>query len=155
MDCCSILKKTFHPSTCPDCNTQGQSIKVRTIKHWLKAGLVPLIPEAFFYLCKNMDCPVVYFSEDGGTRYTKDQLRYPVGVKERTAPITLCYCFGVTEEMILSEIHEKGKSSFSTWIAREIKLDHCACDVRNPVGHCCLGEIKRFEKDNELKTIKL
>lgn len=155
MDCCSILKKTSHPSTCPDCNTPGQGVKVRTIKHWLKAGLVPLIPEASFYFCKNRDCPDVYFSEDGGTRYTKDQLRYPIGVKEVGGTITLCYCFGVTEEMILSEIQEKGRSSFSTWVAREVKVGNCACDVRNPAGRCCLAGIKRLERDHELKTAKL
>jgi hypothetical protein len=47
--------------------------------------------------------------------------------------------------MILKEIQETGKSSYSTWIAKEVKYGNCACDVRNPSGKCCLGDIKRVE----------
>ncbi len=31
-------------------------------------------------------------------------------------------------------------------IAREIKAGHCACEVKNPSGRCCLGDVRAYEK---------
>lgn len=151
MGCCSSgesgVAMTPDPKAglCPDCGATGQTVKIRTLKQWLLTNLVPNIPEVSFYFCRAKECPTVYFSEDCSARYTKEQLRYQVGLKESSSPIPLCYCFGVTDEMILKEIKETGKSSFSTWIAAETKKGNCACDVRNPSGRCCLPEIKRVE----------
>jgi hypothetical protein len=32
-------------------------------------------------------------------------------------------------------------------IAREIKAGNCACDIKNPKGECCLGDINLFVKE--------
>lgn len=135
-------------AVCPQCNTPGAEVKPRTIKHWLLTDLVPSLPAIPFYFCKTKNCPVVYFSEDGSIQHTKEKVRYPIGIKNGSRHSTICYCFGVTEEMILKEIQETGKSSFSTWIAKEIKEGNCACDVCNPKGSCCLAEIKNTEKEH-------
>lgn len=136
------------PGACSDCDTQGQTVKIRTIKQWLITSLVPDVPELSFCFCRTKECSTVYFSEDNSVQYKKEQLRYRVGLKESSSPIPLCYCFGVTDEMILKEIKKTGKSSFSTWIAAETKKGNCACDVRNPTGRCCLAEVKSVEKTN-------
>lgn len=133
-------------TVCPQCNTPGVEVKTKTIKHWLLTDLVPSLPDMPFYFCGGKACPVVYFSGDGSIRYTKEKVRYPIGIKEGSGPVTICYCFGVTEEMISGQIRRTGKSSYSTWIAKEVKEGNCACDVRNPKGSCCLAEIKRAEK---------
>ena len=133
------------PGECPGCGAPGKTVKIRTLKQWLLTSLVFHVPEVPFYFCRTKECPTVYFSEDGLVRYTKAQLRYRVGLKETVSPVPLCYCFGVTDEMISKEIEETGKSSFSTWIAEEIKKGNCACDVRNPTGRCCLADVKRVE----------
>jgi hypothetical protein len=103
------------------------------------------VPEAAFHVCKTSACPVVYFSAEGTAQYTIKDLRYTAGFKEGPGPVPVCYCFGVTEEMILKEVRKTGKSTYSTWIAKEVKDGNCACDVRNPAGRCCLGEIKLVE----------
>lgn len=30
-------------------------------------------------------------------------------------------------------------------IAAEVKADHCACEVKNPKGACCLGDLVRLD----------
>jgi len=133
-------------AVCPQCNTPGAEVKTKTIKHWLLTDLVPSLPDMPFYFCGGRDCPVIYFSEDGTFHYTREMGRYPIGIKEGSGHSTICYCFGVTEDMISGQIRKTGKSSYSTWIAKEIKEGNCACDVRNPKGSCCLAEIKKAEK---------
>ncbi|MBI4972731.1 MAG: copper chaperone Copz family protein [Candidatus Omnitrophica bacterium] len=145
MECCIPKTINVNPSVCPGCSSKGHDVKVKTIKHWLVTHLVPEMPVIPFYFCKTRNCPVVYFSADYSKKYTKGDIRYRIGFKENTPPMPVCYCFGVTEEMILKEIQETGKSSYSTWIAKEVKDGNCACDARNPKGRCCLGDIKRVE----------
>lgn len=144
MDCCKG-ERGLIKTACPGCGASGQTVKVRTLKHWLATPFVPAVPEVSFYFCGAQECPVVYFSGDHSEKYKKEQLRYRVGIKETSGPIPVCYCFGVTQEMIAGEIRETGKSGFSAWIAKEVKASNCACDVRNPSGRCCLGELKRVE----------
>lgn len=136
-------------SICPSCGAAGQGVDIRTLKHWLLTHFVPKIPAIPFYFCKTKNCPIVYFSADHSKQYTKDELRYRIGIKETQTPIPVCYCFGVTEDMILKEIQGTGKSSFSAWIAKEVKYGNCACDVRNPSGWCCLGDITKVEREGE------
>ncbi len=158
MGCCnsgeagSTPVSEMKPGVCTGCKAPGQTVKIRTLKQWLATGLVPDIPEISFYFCRTRECPIVYFSEDGSVRYTKEQLRFKVGLKETVGPIPLCYCFGVTDEMIMKEIEETGRSSFSTWIAAETKKGNCACDVRNPSGRCCLADVKGAEKAYRIKN---
>lgn len=141
-----MKEKTAEPgANCPVCGSPGKSVKVKTIKHWIVTGLVQSIPDIPFYFCEKKDCPIVYFSEDGPVRYTTKEVRSPVGIKETSGPITLCYCFGFTDEMIRTQVLKTGRSSVSTLIARETGLGNCACDIRNPSGRCCLKDVKTVE----------
>ena len=143
-DCCSEVTSS---SSCPLCETTKQTVNAITLKHWLEASLVPFVGEGPFYFCDSRDCAVVFFSGDHSIKYTKDQLRYRVASKENSGPSTVCYCFGVSKEMISEEILKTGKSTFLSWIGKEVKDGSCACEVRNPAGKCCMGEIKKVEKD--------
>lgn len=150
MNCCPSPQKTQNSiALCPDCGVAGQPVKVRTLKHWLSVQLVPSVPDVAFYFCKTRECPIVYYSDDHSVKYTKGDVRNRIGAKEAVPPLPVCYCFGVTEEMILEEVREKGQSGFSAWIGKEVKAGNCACDVRNPSGNCCLAEVKRVEKMTE------
>ena len=146
MGCCSPENTTAEVGACPECGATGQSVMVRTIKNWLVTSHVTGVPALPFYFCKRGDCPIVYFSEDGSIQYTKDEIRYPVGSRESKGSATICYCFGVTEELIAEEVRKTGQSTYSSWIAKEVKQGNCACDVRNPSGKCCLKEVKKVEE---------
>ncbi len=145
MDCCDTQRTQSWTSACPECGGEGQAVKIRTLKHWLATVLVHHIPDVPFHFCAARDCPIVYFSEAPPVRYAEEQIRYKVGIKGISGPIQICYCFGVTDEMVLEEIETTGKSSFSRWVGAETKAGNCACDVRNPSGRCCLTEVKKVE----------
>jgi hypothetical protein len=69
-----------------------------------------------------------------------------VGAKETEDPIPVCYCFNVTERMIHEEVAQTGRSTASTRIRAEVKAGNCRCEVENPSGRCCLGEVVAAEK---------
>ena len=60
-----------------------------------------------------------------------------------TNPIPLCYCFGFDESHIREEIAQTGTTTVPERISCLIRKGLCACDVLNPSGKCCLGEINR------------
>ena len=53
----------------------------------------------------------------------------------------ICYCFQHTVGSIRKELEQTGVSTviLDQWL---IELRHCACDIRNPQGDCCLGMCK-------------
>jgi mercuric ion transport protein len=87
----------------------------------------------------------VYYGADGA-QIEKEQLRVRVGLKETEDPILVCYCFGVTERMIQEETQRTGRPSASARIRAEVKKGNCRCEVENPSGRCCLGEVLQAEK---------
>jgi hypothetical protein len=106
-----------------------------------------------YVFCETPTCPVVYSATDG-MQFTKEHVRVRVGLKETEDPVPVCYCFGVTERMIDEEVQQTGRSSASTHIRTEIKAGHCRCEVENPSGQCCLGEVIRVEKRAVAKHIR-
>ena len=58
-------------------------------------------------------------------------------------PIPLCYCFGFDESHLREEISKTGSTTVPERISRLIREGLCSCDVRNPSGKCCLGDVNR------------
>jgi len=40
------------------------------------------------------------------------------------------------------ELRQSGTSTVVDRIAAKVKARECACEVRNPSGQCCLGEVR-------------
>jgi Zinc binding domain len=99
-----------------------------------------------FRFCPDRECAIVYFQEQGSRVYTVSDLRTTVGVKASTDPIPLCYCFGFDESHLREEIAQTGTTTIPQRISHLIREGLCACDVRNPSGNCCLGEVNRTAK---------
>lgn len=53
----------------------------------------------------------------------------------------VCYCFDESEESIRAELREQGRSGAVERVRAHIAARRCACDVKNPRGVCCLGEL--------------
>jgi hypothetical protein len=70
-----------------------------------------------------------------------------VFAKDRGDEVPVCYCFDWTRRRIKQEIEATGKSTAVVAIAKEIKAGNCACDIKNPKGECCLGEVNLFVKE--------
>jgi hypothetical protein len=98
-----------------------------------------------YFFCGDADCPVVYFSEDGNQTFTKDQIRERVYQKEPASDdVFICYCFRHTPGNIRAEQDITGDTTIIEAINAGIRNGQCACDIRNPQGSCCLGNVNAF-----------
>lgn len=136
------------PTPCPGCGRQGKSVARLTLGALLKPEARARIPaQEEFCFCRTPACEVVYFS-DGKALFRKDDVAVPVGLKEPddvAAPV--CYCFGWTPERIRAEIERAGRSSAINQITAQVKAGNCYCEVTNPQGSCCLGNVNRVVQE--------
>lgn len=147
-DCCKTPAEPMKPRDrwpCPQCGREGQPVDWTTVQALLKREALGLVNGSQYAFCETPHCPIVYSAADG-TPFTKEHIRVRVGLKETEDPVPVCYCFGVTARMIDEDVQQTGRSSASTRIRAEVKAGHCRCEVENPSGQCCLGEVIRAEK---------
>jgi hypothetical protein len=83
---------------------------------------------------------VVYFDDEGQV-FTTAELRVPVWQKQQAGGRMICYCFGENEASMTEEVAETGRCGASLRIREHISSGRCACEVRNPRGACCLGDV--------------
>ena len=140
-DCCCAGPEQPSPAVaCRVCGASGKPVEPLTVKALLTYAALARYEHAAYRFCSDMACAVVYFSETG-TTFTKDDLRERVWQKEPSGRRTLCYCFGENEAEIADEIERTGQSSAVQRIRAHIVAKRCACEVRNPRGTCCLGDL--------------
>ncbi len=147
-DCCKAPEKSKRQEDqllCPQCGYKGQPVDRTTIDALLKPESLSQVNDSEYAFCKTPNCQVVYYAVDG-TQLKKEHVRVRVGLKETEDPILACYCFGVTERMIREDVQQTGRSSASARIQAEVKEGNCRCEVENPSGRCCLGEVRQTEK---------
>ncbi len=131
---------------CSRCGKNGRPVSELTVKQQLKQEHLETASGEAFSFCATEDCAVVYFSA-GEQIFEKKDLRQKVGLKDHSNPSLLCYCFGFTRRMVEAEVAETGASTIPQRIAREVKAGMCACEVRNPSGSCCLGNVTAAVKN--------
>src|SRR5712691_5044662 len=147
-DCCSVNVGTAPAvMTCPANGARSKRVDTLTVKSLVRK--LPMgMPNTQYYFCDASDCEVVYFALDAeAPRFRREDLVVRVGVKETAHPIPVCYCFGFTRKNIQDEIAETGRSTIGERITAEVKAGNCACEVKNPSGKCCLGDVKRAAQD--------
>jgi len=93
-----------------------------------------------YRFCANARCDIVYFSATGSCFRTTD-IRVPVWQKLPPGRRVVCYCFGESEASIRAEFDLTGRSKAVQRIREHITAGRCACEVRNPRGTCCLGDV--------------
>ncbi|BCX06057.1 MAG: hypothetical protein KatS3mg053_3995 [Candidatus Roseilinea sp.] len=132
---------------CPHCGRRGRPVDTRTIKALLNVTLEVLHPVTYRF-CATPDCPNVYFAEDGSHVLGEDQLRVRVHQKHpHDADVLVCYCFFHSPGSVRAEIAAHGATDVVERVTALTKVDACACDIRNPQGSCCLGNLQRVVKD--------
>jgi len=145
-DCCSIKSPAkAGTNNCPECGQPGKSVETKTLKQMVQPCHLELVNKPGFLFCRSADCDVVYFHPDGDC-LRKPDMRVRVGLKETEDPVPICYCFGFTEAMAVEEIRATGKCTIPQRITAEIKAGNCACEIRNPQGSCCLGNVNAAVK---------
>lgn len=130
-------------SACPACSAQGKAVSVATVRALLRTSLRAVTHTAYHF-CATPDCPVVYFTFDGGQHFTADQLRERVFQKAPAEPAALvCYCFQYTRKAV-QQADASTHAQIVADITAGVQAGQCACDIRNPQGSCCLGNVRRL-----------
>jgi len=136
------MTEAISQNTCGDCGGVGRTVERRTVMHHVKSEKLFSVNNEGLQFCPTATCSVVYYSESGKT-FTVGDVRELVTSKTAGDERPLCYCFGFTEGYVRSEITLTGRSSVKELVNQFIKERLCACEIRNPSGVCCLGEINR------------
>jgi hypothetical protein len=118
----------------------GRAVDRQTIKALLTERALVRLPPGDFRFCPDADCEVVYFGP-GDVRFTTGDVRVGVWQKQPFGDRQVCYCFGESEGSIRAEIEAEGHSSAVPRIRDHIAAGRCACEIRNPRGSCCLGDV--------------
>lgn len=154
---CDLPTKDFqHPdravNACPTCGKVGKPIQAQTVKALLSVSLRQ-VQAANYLFCRTQTCPVVYFSMDGEQTFTVEEVRERVYQKEpETEEVFVCYCFNHT----IGEFRTasaNGREAMVDDINTGINAGQCACDLRNPQGSCCLGNVRNLIKRLETPAL--
>ena len=144
--CCSdegdkcALPVAAPPGVCPQCGQKGKTVSTLTVKSLVRDHTGVSAAGSYYY-CRTPECEAVYFSRDGV--FLKPDVKVRVGLKEQEDPVPLCYCFDYTRGDIIREIQQYGTSRIPERVKAEVQAGFCACEVKNPSGACCLGDITR------------
>ncbi len=151
-DCCDRSAPEAAPprrdarTPCPRCGAVGSEVGDETLQALLKPGRAAPLLAVERRFCRTSDCDVLYYGADG--RFVdKEAATVRIGVKEREDPIPLCYCFGFSRSDVRKELAETGDCTVPARITAEVRAGRCACEVKNPSGSCCLGEVNKAVKE--------
>jgi CopZ-like zinc binding protein len=142
-------------NACPTCGKIGKPVLGQTVKALLSVRLRQVQDRQYLF-CRTQTCPVVYFSADGDQAFTVEEVRDLVYQKEPGAEdVFICYCFRHTIGELRTGTPEV-RTAIVDNINSGINAGQCACDLQNPQGSCCLGNvrgmIKRLEKQVAVTT---
>jgi ribosomal protein S28E/S33 len=138
--CCQEPGQPGQSVACGVCGTAAKAVEALTVKALLTESALARYEHGAYWFCPDAACAVVYFAESGAIFRTED-VRERVWQKEPPGRRTLCYCFGENEADIAREIERTGQSGAVQRVRAHIAASRCACEVRNPRGACCLGDL--------------
>jgi len=127
---------------CPQCDTKGLAVDLLTVKALLCESALRSIGEGPYRFCADTSCAAVYF-DDQGYVFNSADLRVPVWQKQPTGARMICYCFAENEASMVRELAETGRCDATLRVRDHIAAGRCACEVRNPRGACCLGDVMK------------
>ena len=125
--------------TCPDCGERGRNVDRITLKALLRPDALMRLMAGAYLFCPTATCEVVYFAPS--SIFRRQDVVVPVFQKEPAGERTVCYCFAITESDLRREIDQTAMSTAAERITALVKADRCACEVKNPQGTCCLGNV--------------
>ena len=125
---------------CPVTHTSGQPVKLVTLKALLRPqALQRLSPAEAFQFCPDHLCDVVYFSPTQVFRVS--DVKVPVFQKNDDSLTPACYCFGITREEMQEARDASMGAELIARIKSHIQAGRCGCELNNPQGRCCLGNV--------------
>lgn len=141
-NCCQTTSETnSRVNRCPDCQENGRRVPIITLKSLLKPNALSILHSNLDYsFCSTPSCDVVYYS--GIDTFRTNDLKVAVFQKDHQLQVPVCYCFGWTRERLNHAVEQNNDPI--EFIRDQVKADRCGCEVNNPQGACCLGNIKAF-----------
>ena len=127
-------------AACPSCKRAAARVEAGTVKALLTPEALARVNLAGFYFCPSEVCDTVYFSDAGQVFRTVD-VAVRVWQKQPSGDRTFCYCFGENESAMRSELESSGRIAAIDRVRHHIAERRCACEIRNPRGVCCLGDL--------------
>jgi hypothetical protein len=140
VECCCPPAVAQSTRTCPSCATRTSPVDLQTVKALLTPAALARLELVTFRFCAEPSCDVVYVA-DTGQVFGVDDLRVPVWQKLPPGDRMLCYCFGENERDIARETLSLGRTDALARVRGHISERRCACELRNPRGSCCLGDL--------------
>ena len=129
-------------TACSQCGSKASAVHLLTAKALLTEMALRRLAPVPLYFCQRRACSVVYFTTDGQV-YTLTDVRVPVWQKEPAGGRRICYCFDENEASMVRELAETGRCGAVERVRDHIAAARCACEVRNPRGTCCLGDLMK------------
>jgi hypothetical protein len=143
---CSTSKADTDAALCPVSRTIGLKVDLITVKALLTGNALRHLEGKAYRFCPEPDCDVVYFDRECDSVFARRDLEVRVGQKESEDPIPVCYCFDITVADLCRDVATGGGTVIPEMIAAEVRAGHCACEVKNPQGSCCLGNVSKVVK---------
>jgi hypothetical protein len=137
-DCCGLPADTARPA-CPECGRPGREVGLITLRALLRPDALARLAPGDYRFCSTSECPIVYFGRN--ERMKREDVLVPVFQKETEGRRTVCYCFAISEDVIREQVETAGVSASAERIKALVQSERCACEVRNPQGTCCLGNV--------------
>ncbi len=139
-DCCAVSQEPAGAAgdRCPADGALGVAVNFTTVAAQLRG---PIPEPQNFRVCRSKDCEVVYFGSRG-TQFRATDLWVAPGFKEGGSDL-VCYCFRLTRGDLADDLRTRGESTLFAWIKDRVAAGGCACEVRNPSGHCCLADVRK------------
>ncbi len=147
-NCCNSVKKNSTENTifCPSCGNKAKNVQLITIKSMIKPSVLGSINAMEnHYFCATKDCHIVYF-DTSNKKYLLSDLKVAVHQKGDALSTQICYCFDWTKEKIKYSIENELTPNPLEEIRANIKENRCGCEVNNPQGSCCLGNVTKYIK---------
>ncbi|GGL79387.1 (2Fe-2S)-binding protein [Deinococcus aerolatus] len=139
-NCCAPSTDGQDVTSCPVSGTRGKAVPLITLKALLTpVALARLRPEEAFRLCPDPACDVVYFS--ASQTYGTEDLKMPVFQKNQAAEVPVCYCFAHTRADLGEAMASGTGQVLEASIRAHVQAGRCGCEVNNPQGSCCLGNV--------------
>ncbi|MDH4620169.1 (2Fe-2S)-binding protein [Brevibacillus sp. AY1] len=145
MDCCvpSSTVETAKTTNCPSCEGKGKSVPLITLKSLLTASSLETIePDNTYFFCSNSTCDIVYFSGTHSQTFEEEALKVPVFQKNSNMHVPVCYCFNWTRDRLFQAINNNQLPIER--IKDHVQSNRCGCEVNNPQGACCLGNVTAY-----------
>jgi hypothetical protein len=148
--CCAPTDLVEHRANvyaCPGCGKHGRQVALITVQAQVAVSLQELVASPY-QLCASPGCAVVYYAA-GAPPITRAQVREHVFPKEATPDVLICHCFRHSLGAI-QQSDQVGRAAILANIVAGTRQGQCACELRNPQGRCCLGDVRRLMRGDEL-----